>query len=80
MQRNKNNNENINNRNVFVTPGYSVQQHNIVVDALGGYSASVRSNIKQLFSSRGDSVLRRVQKAVILGTLFIVRKFKIATR
>ena len=34
-------------------PGYSVQQHNIVVDALGGCSASVRSNIK-LFGSRGD--------------------------
>ena len=41
-------------------PGYSVQQHNIVVDASGGCSASVRSNIKQLFGNRGDSVLRRV--------------------
>ena len=42
-------------------PGYSVQQHNIVVDTLGGCSASVRSNIKQLFGSRGNSVLRLVQ-------------------
>ena len=60
-------------------PGYSVQQHNIVVDALGGCSASVRSKIKQLFGSRGDSVLRRVQKAVVSRTLNIARNCKIAT-
>ena len=60
-------------------PGYSIQQHNIVVDVLGGCSASVRSSIKELFGSKGDAVLRRVQKAVISGTLNIARNFKIAT-
>ena len=61
-------------------PGYSVQQHNIVTDALGACSASVRSSIKQLFGSRGDSVLRRVQMAVRSRTLNFARNFKIATR
>ena len=61
-------------------PGYIIQQHNIVVDVLGGCSTNVRSCAKQLFGSRGDSVLRRVQKAVISGTLNIARTFKISTR
>ena len=33
-------------------PGYSIQQHNIVVDVLGGCSASVRSSIKELFGNK----------------------------
>ena len=60
-------------------PGYSEQQHNIVVDVLGGCSASVRSSAKQLFGSRGDCPEARPKGSDIRNPQYC-KDFKIATR
>ena len=59
-------------------PGYKVEKHNIVIDVLEGCSTSVRESLISLAGQgRSASVLCRIQKAVVSGTLNIARSFKI---
>ena len=59
-------------------PGYKIEQHNIIINALGGSSRSVKESLRQLVGSgRCNSVLRNTQKAVVSSSLNIVRTFKV---
>lgn len=56
--------------------GYKIEQYNIIVDALGGYSNEVEQRMIKLLGKKGSGVLRKMQKAVISSTLNIARSFK----
>ena len=59
-------------------PGFKIRQFNIVIDALGGYSRSLKEEVKTLMGSdRYRKVLRRMQKAVLSHTLHIAKTFKV---
>ena len=47
-------------------PGYDIEPHNIVIDALGGCSANVRKSIRELpgEKTKVDKTLSRTQKAI----------------
>lgn len=61
-------------------PGYTIKQHNIIIDILGGWSRDVNVSMRELFGSRGEGILRKMQKAVLSNTLNISRTFKTITR
>ena len=45
--------------------GFGINQVNIVIDVLGGYSKGLRDNVKSLIGEeKCKDVLRRMQKAV----------------
>ena len=59
-------------------PGFKIRQsdYNIVIDALGGYSRSLKEEVKMLVDSdRWREVLRRMQKVVLSHTLHIAKTF-----
>ena len=59
-------------------PGFKIWQFNIVIDALGGYSKSLKEEVKALVGSdRYWEVLRRMQKAVLSHTLHMAKTFKV---
>ncbi|XP_068712320.1 uncharacterized protein [Montipora foliosa] len=59
-------------------PGYKIEQHNIIIDGLGGSSRSVKESLRQLVGSgRCNSVLRNMQKAVVSSSLDIARTLKV---
>ena len=60
-------------------PGYSVEQYNIIVDVLGGWSKEMEDSLKKLLRSKCADVLKRMQKCVISSTLNIARTFKVVT-
>ena len=55
-------------------PGFRFRQFNNVIDALGGYSTSLKALVG---SDRYREVLRRMQKAVLSHTLYIAKAFKV---
>ena len=57
-------------------PDYDVEQCNIIIDVLGGWSRELDLAMWKLFGSKGYDVLRRMQKATISSSLNIVRTFK----
>ena len=57
-------------------PGYKTEQHNIIIDMLGGSSQSVKGSLRQLVGGgRCNSVLRNMQKAVVSSSLNIAGTF-----
>ena len=59
-------------------PGYKTEQHNIIIDVLGGSSRSVKGSLRQLVGSgRCNSVLRNMQKAVVSSSLNIAKTLKV---
>ena len=59
-------------------PGYTIKQiYNIVIDVLGGWSREVDAAMKELFGSRGEDILCRMQKAVISHSLNIAHTLKV---
>ena len=54
--------------------GYRVEQYNVIIDALGGYSKHLEKSVRKLLGARARSVLERMQKSVILNTLNIIRQ------
>ena len=56
-----------------------MQQHNIIIDALAGRSQEMETTMHEIVGSRIREVLRKMQKAVLSGTLNIARTFKVAT-
>lgn len=59
-------------------PGYKVQQCNIIIDPLGGWSKDVEETLKKLVGARSKCVLEKMQKATISYSLHIARFFKAA--
>ena len=58
---------------------YTVDQITLVIDSLGGYSANLAKNISKLFNNRRmvNSIILRMQKAVLAGSVYIARRFKL---
>ncbi|PFX31937.1 hypothetical protein AWC38_SpisGene3224 [Stylophora pistillata] len=52
-------------------PGYTIKQHNIITDVLGGWSRGVDVSMIELFGGRGEGILRKMQKADLSNTLSI---------
>ena len=50
--------------------GYGVEQYNVIVDVLGGYSKHLEKSVRKLLGARERSVLERMQKSVISNTFF----------
>ena len=42
-------------------PGYDIQQYNIIIDVLGGWSTEVDEAMRELFGARGGEILLRMQ-------------------
>ena len=53
--------------------GYKVEQFNIIMDVLGGYSAHLEENVNRLVGKKSKEGLRNMQKSVISWTLNITR-------
>ena len=61
-------------------PGYEVKQHNIIIDALGGWSREMDTTMYEIVGNRSKEVLpKRMQKVVLSATLNIARTFKVVT-
>ena len=56
--------------------GYKLEQFNIIMDVLGGYSTELEEKMRELVGRKGSQVLVKMQKAVISSTLNIARTFK----
>ena len=54
-----------------------VIQLNVIIDVLGGWSKDVEAQMRKIFGVRTKDVLKRMQKAVISGSLNIARMFKV---
>ena len=59
--------------------GYRVEQYDVIIDVLGGYSKYLEKSVRKPLGARARSVLERMQKSVISNTLNIARTFKINT-
>ena len=46
-------------------------------DVLGGWSKDVETQMRKIFGVRTKDVLKRMQKAVIFGSLNIARMYKV---
>ena len=60
--------------------GYEVKQYNIIMDAfaIGGWSRQLDVTMRELVLGRSTDVLRKMQRAVLSGTLNFARTFKVA--
>ena len=58
---------------------YRVEQYNIIIDVLSGYSKHLEKSVKKLLGVIAPGILERMQKSVISNTLNIARTFKINT-
>ena len=59
-------------------PGYRINQVNIIIDVLGGYSKELYSSVRDLLGAeRSRECLRRMQKSVLSSSLNIVRSFEV---
>ena len=59
--------------------GYSIDQHNIILDVLGGYSKGLERTVRALVGRKSKEVLIKMQKSVLTSSLHIARHFKIMT-
>ena len=59
-------------------PGHKINQVNIIIDVLGGYSKELYSSVRDLLGAeRSRECLRRMQKSVLSSSLNIARSFKV---
>ena len=58
-------------------PGYEINQYNIILDLLGGWSQDLDVTLQKLVGSKAKSVLKKMQKACLSGTLNIARTFNV---
>ena len=58
-------------------PGYEINQYNIILDVLGGWSKDLDDTLQNLVGSKVKGVLKKMQKACLSGTLNIARTFKV---
>ena len=59
--------------------GYKINQYNVIIDVLGGWSVDMERSLRVLLGSRCREILRLMQRSVISSTLHITRTFKVAT-
>ena len=59
-------------------PEYKVNQYNIIMDVLAGYSKEVEQNIEELVGDKGESIMRQMQKAILSTSLHIATMFKLS--
>ena len=62
--------------------GYTVEQHNIIIDVLGGWSCELDAVMHKLLGPdvlKSTDVLKPMQKSVISSTLNIACTFRIIT-
>ena len=59
--------------------GYTVDQITLVIDSLGGYSANLAENISKVIKDKRlvNSIILRMQKTVLSGSVTIARRFKL---
>ena len=62
-------------------PKYKINQYiNIITDVLGGCSkAEVEQNAKEFVGDKCESIMRQMQKAILLSSLHIARMFKLSS-
>ena len=60
-------------------PGYRIVQLNVIMDVLGGWSQDLEAEMK-IFGLRSLDILKRMQKAVLSGSLDIARIFIVITK
>ena len=62
--------------------GYDLEQHNIVLDVLGGCLETVRNSIRELTAekTKAGKTLNRIQKAILKNSLYIARCFKMLSQ
>ena len=58
-------------------PGYEINQCNIIIDVLEGWSKDLDVSLQELVGSKAKGVLKNMQKACLPGTLNIARTFKV---
>ena len=58
--------------------GYEIEQINVIVDALGGYSEGVRSSLVRYLGKSIEQVkvLNKIQRAVLFGSIRMKNLFK----
>lgn len=61
-------------------PGYRIVQLNVIMDVLGGWSQDLEAEMKKIFRLRSLDILKRMQKAVLSGSLNIARMFKVIAK
>ena len=61
-------------------PGYRIVQLNVMMDVLGGWSQDLEAEMKKIFGLRSLDILKRMQKAVLSGSLNIACMFKVITK
>ena len=52
-------------------PGYHVEQYNVIIDVMGGWSRDLDATMRKMLGPRGRDILLRMQRAVISSTLNI---------
>ena len=57
--------------------GYKINQYNVIIDVLGGWSVDMERSLRVLLGSRCREILRLMQRSVISSTLHIARTFKV---
>ena len=57
--------------------GYRVNQYNVIIDVLGGYSNHLEKAVRKLLGARARREVERMPKSAISNTLNIAREFKI---
>ena len=64
-----------------VEEGFDVDQVTIVMDSLGGFSKSLRTNIGKVVQDQKivDRIIKKMQKAVLCESSRIARCFKLST-
>ena len=58
-------------------PGYEINQCNIILNVLGGWSKDLDVTLQKLVGSKAKGALKKMQKACLSGTLNIARTFKV---
>ena len=57
---------------------YKVNQYNIIMDVLGDCSREIEQNIKEFLGDKCESIMRKMQKAILSSSLHNARSFKLS--
>ena len=60
--------------------GYRIVQLNVIIDVQGAWSQDLEAEMKKIFGLHSLDILKRMQKAVLSGSLNIARMFKVTTK
>lgn len=60
-------------------PEYKIEQTNVIIDVLGGWSEAVERDIIGIVGEKASKVLKKMQRSIISSSLNIARTFKVLT-